>query len=350
MKLFTYILAIFMTFNCGNLLPKKNNDSKNQNLLLGAVALSQSSFPNIEKLYFKAILDKHEIDCGSHTYTLPQSQVVQVKDFRLFIEDIQFIKSDGTKIPFIFNNVEMYQIRQNEKQAAMLDFTKVGSGACTQTSDNDTVHTAIQGNAPGGIYKGVEITVGVPKELNHQDPSAQSSSSPLRAGTGMTWSWQAGYKFAKIEFAISNNGTPTNDIFRLHLGSTNCTGTAPNVNCANSYRAKLVVEPNGGFNTANDTLVIDVDELFKGNGGVPTSAFGTGVSLSCMPIGNGSGTGGTPQTCGPILKNLGISPGSQAGFGSNLVTETGVGTINETTRQPILKVLRDVTIEHDHNH
>lgn len=349
MKLFLIITIITSILAIG--CKKEKDDSKQRNLLLGAVVLANQT-PSVESLNFKAILNNHEVECGSHTYTLPGTQVVQIKDFRFFVEDIQFVRADGSKVPFKFTNVDEYQAVEGDKQVALLDFVATpqgGSGACTGNSDNDKTHRTIKGTAPGGTYKGVEITIGVPQSMNHQDPSQRPATHPLRSGTGLQWNWQAGYKFMKIELAISNNGTPTNDIFRLHLGSTNCTGTVPNVTCANSYRPTLVLEPNGGFDPAKDVIVFDGDELFKQNGGVPTSAFGTGTSLSCMPIGNGAGTGGTPVTCGPILKNLGLNPGTQAGFSNTLVTETGVGTVNPITRQPILKVLRDLDI-HGHDH
>lgn len=345
MKLLLILVSLIAVLNCNAGTFKKEDDNgKQRNLLLGAIVLSQSTTP-LELLNFKAVIGEHEVECGNHTYTLPGTQVVQIKDFRFFVEDVQFVRNDGSKVPFKFTPVEEYQAAEGDKQVALLDFTKAGFGACTGTSDNDKVNTSIRGTAPGGIYKKVEVTIGVPKEMNHQDPSQRGANHPLRSGTGMGWNWQAGYKYMRIELTA----TP-NDTFKLHLGSTNCTGTIPNVSCANSYRPTLVLEPIGGFDTSKDTIVFDGKELFSNaNGGVPTSAFGPGQSLSCMPIGNGQGNNGTPTTCGPILKNLGLNPGTQAGFSNTLVTETGVGTVNETTRQPILKVLRDITI-HEHGH
>ncbi|MCX8000739.1 MAG: metallo-mystery pair system four-Cys motif protein, partial [Leptospiraceae bacterium] len=297
-----YLLILLIVFaNFCNLPPfsKKEDDSKSRNLLLlGAIAVSQPSYPNLETLYFKAILNNHEIECGSHTYTLPAGQTVQIRDFRMFVQDVQFVKFDGTKVPFTFSNVEKYQVREGNDQVGLLDFTKVGSGACSGTSDDDTTNKSIKGSAPGGIYKRVEITLGVPQSMNHQDPSQRSSSHPLRSGTGLTWNWQAGYKFMRIELEVPNFSPVTRLL--LHLGSTACNGAIPNVTCNNPYRPTLIVEPKGGFDTTKDTIVFDADELFKSNGGLPTSAFSAGTSLSCMPIGNGAGTGGTPQTCGPI--------------------------------------------------
>ncbi|MCX8000861.1 MAG: hypothetical protein N3A69_18290, partial [Leptospiraceae bacterium] len=189
-----FLLLLVITAFCNLPFSKKEDDSKNRNLLLGAILLSQPSYPNLETLYFKAILNNHEIDCGAHTYSLPAGQTVQIRDFRMFVQDVQFVKFDGTKVPFVFSNVGRYQAREGNDQVAMLDFTKVGSGACSGTSDDDSTNKNIKGSAPGGVYKRVEVTFGVPQNMNHQDPSQRTSSHPLRSGTGLQWNWQAGYK------------------------------------------------------------------------------------------------------------------------------------------------------------
>jgi uncharacterized repeat protein (TIGR04052 family) len=336
MKLWLLSLGLIISF-CQ---PKKD-DTSTRNLLFGLTALSQQT--NVNTLNFRSVMDNQELECGTRKYKMPKGQEVFIRDFRLFVEDIQFVRSDGVKVSFQMDNVDKYQIARLGKQLGLLDFTKLGDGACNGTSDDVTTHTSLKGAVPSGVYKQVELTVGVPSNWNHLDPTAEPSSSPLRAGTGLTWNWTTGYKFARFEFNLASDQTKR---LVVHIGSTNCTGSAPDVNCANSYRPNLVLEPQGGFDPSKDTIVFVVDELFsEENGGIPESAFGANSSLSCMPIGNGTGTGGTPETCGPILKNLGLNPGAQAGFGSNLVTESGVGTVNPNTRRPILKVLRDLTID-----
>lgn len=339
-------LTLFVTLSCETVFPTSQNENNTDLAVLSALAghFTESPSPHpVGTIRFSAELDGREITCGSQVYNLPSGQSVQIRDFRFFVQDIQLIRNDGTKIVVAMENVDQYQIREGSHQVALLDFSRVGQGKCTGTSDNDSVWKQITARFPQENYKGFEITIGVPGALNHRDFSQQPATSPLRAATGMTWSWLAGYKFLRVELESSTATTR----MVVHLGSTNCTGDTSiafgnpgGVSCANPYRATYRIEPTGGYNPNTDTITVDASELFRGNGGVPTAAFQNGTDLSCMPIGNGTGTGGTPATCGPILKNLGIVPGTQAGFGSSLVTETNVGTVDTSTQQPFFKIVK----------
>lgn len=322
-------LSIFSFQSCN----QNKGNSDDNNLLIGLFALAGQSVPG--KIKFKATLNSKDVECGSTTYTLPGGQVVQMRDLRLFIQEVRLILNDGSKRKVTITPKDNFQIVEGENAVALLDFTKVGSGKCTGTSDDGETNTLISANFPKGNYKGIEFDIGVPPKLNHIDPSQQSSKSPLKSATGLTWSWLSGYKF--IRFELTANATN----FLLHLGSTNCTGdiNAGTVTCANSYRPTIVIEPTGGFNPDSDTITMDLDEIFRGNGGVPTSAYADGTVLQCMPIGNaGSGANGNPTTCGPILKNLGLVPGTVGGAAA--AADSGKGTVNLETLQPIFKVVR----------
>lgn len=334
------LLIIITFFNyCGVIGNSNKKDDSTRNTFLALFALSQ--LPQQGEIKFNAILNSKAVECGDTTYTLPGTQVVQIRDFRFFVQDIRLVGFDGSKSSVSFNQVDNFQYLEGSNQVALLDFTKVGSGKCTGTSDDALTNTKIAGLMKKGTFKGLEIDIGVPQAFNHRDSTKQASTNPLKSATGLTWAWTTGYKFMRIEL------TATSTNFVLHLGSTNCSGDQTiefgktgAVSCANSYRPTIVIEPTGGFNPDTDTITIDADELFRGNGGVPSSAYASGTALSCMPIGNGSGNNGTSATCGPILKNLGLKPGSQAGFSSSLVSESGVGTVDLTTQQGIFKVIK----------
>ncbi len=336
-KITSFIILFLFFINCNVINPKKEDKSTNN--LLTLFALTQ--IPQQGEIKFNAILNSKAVECGDTTYTLPGGQVVQMRDFRFFIQAARLINYDGTKSAVTFNSIDNFQYTEGANQVALLDFTKVGSGKCIGTSDDDKTNIKISGSFLKGNFKGIELDIGVPGAFNHRDSSKQLSTNPLRSATGLTWAWTTGYKFMRIEL------TATSTNFVLHLGSTNCTGDSSieygqpgAVTCANSYRPTIVIEPTGGFNPDTDTITIDADEFFRGNGGVPTSAYASGTALSCMPIGNGAGTGGTAATCGPILKNLGLVPGTKTGFTSALATETGVGTVDLSIQQPIFKVVK----------
>ena len=63
----------------------------------------------------------------------------------------------------------------------------------------------------------------MPFALNHTD--APAVPAPLNSAA-MAWSWQAGRKFTKIEFADPGGatGTWTAKSFFVHLGSSGCQG------------------------------------------------------------------------------------------------------------------------------
>lgn len=59
----------------------------------------------------------------------------------------------------------------------------------------------------------LSFTLGLPFELNHQNPL--TASSPLNH-SDMFWSWQLGYKFLRLDLQGPQQG------FAFHLGSTGC--------------------------------------------------------------------------------------------------------------------------------
>ena len=80
----------------------------------------------------------------------------------------------------------------------------------------------------------LRATIGVPFELNHQNPLTQSS--PLN-DSNMFWVWQTGHKFIRLELAAQD------DFWVFHLGSTGCTSAsalrAPNSKCRYPNRASI---------------------------------------------------------------------------------------------------------------
>lgn len=348
-KILVLNAIVLLTSHCN-----QKSDDSNENLILGLVAGRQLGIQQAStfqgNLKFNAIFDGRPIACGEQIYTMPGGQEVHIRDFRFFIQDIQFVRPSGKKVRFQMNSVDNWQITDSSgDQLALIDFTTVGKGRCVGTSDTPETRTIISGRIPNERFESVEITIGVPNRWNHIDPTQQPATSPLKSATGLTWNWLAGYKFIRLELE-GTAAIAANRRLLLHLGSTNCNGDINipfgqpgSVSCKNPYRPTLVLKPEGGFNPAVDTILIDVDEFFRGNGGVPLTSYdpnaATPVPLSCMPIGNGAGLNGNPTTCGPILRNLGLKPGTQAGFNNILVNEENVGTINLETQQPILRKL-----------
>lgn len=154
---------------------------------------------------------------------------------------------------------------------ALLDFEDA-TGACANGTAE--VNTVVKGTVPDGMYAGLAFDIGLPFDQNHAD--ATLAVSPLNL-TAMFWSWQAGYKFIKID--LSTSGRPIAPPMKmdgsmkgmdmskppegwsLHLGSTGCAAatqtSSPAAECANPNRiaVKLV-----GFMpgmAGMDTVVLD---------------------------------------------------------------------------------------------
>lgn len=189
---------------------------------------------------------------------------VTASDFRLYVSNAALIRTDGTVVPLTLEQDGKWQHRD----VALIDFES-GAGNCV----NGTPETRdiLVGTVPTGQYKGLKLTIGVPFDLNHNDPTL--APSPLNL-TSMFWTWQGGYKFIKIDMATGGAPVTMPDKadahaapqasakqdatgFSLHLGSTMCQSpsrtTAPS-SCANSNRIEVTFE---AFDPTKNVVVFD---------------------------------------------------------------------------------------------
>jgi hypothetical protein len=121
----------------------------------------------------------------------------RLHDARFYISEIALIDRDGKETP-----VELEKSDWQFANVALLDFDDK-SGNC---QGSPATNAQVKGTVPAGRYKGLRFTLGVPvfgrdaagKEvsLNHSDTS--TAPAPLDLPS-MSWSWQAGRKFVKIE-------------------------------------------------------------------------------------------------------------------------------------------------------
>jgi len=130
------------------------------------------------------------------------------------------------------------------------------------------------GTVPAGEYRGLVFEIGVPFELNHQDPTLVPA--PLKF-TALTWPWSVGYKFTTIDFDTKPAGArtmvpipnSTESIsasgFSVHLGSTDCVSSGfrvpPRAPCANPNRPTFRFE---SFDVEKQVVVMDLGALLAG--------------------------------------------------------------------------------------
>lgn len=259
-------------------------------------------------IQFTARIGEEAVACGVTYAGLGVGQTdVQVADFRFYVADVRLIDADGGETPLAFDQDGLWQY----ENVALLDFEDGGEG-CGEGGNvalNDTVY----GTAPPGEYTGVAFTLGVPFALNHQDVTA--APAPLNLGA-MFWSWQGGYKFARIDLLTEATELPG---YFIHLGSTGCESAssvvAPEKACARPNRVEVRLE---GFDPARDVIVADLASLVAG----VDLGDNTPEPPGCM-------SGPTDPDCAAVF----------AGFGLSL--ETGVCADDDCAGQAFFRVLPD---------
>lgn len=280
------------------------------------------------------------VECGRDIAGLGTGgQPAQLHDARFYIAAPALIDAAGHEVP-----IELEQNDWQYANLALLDFENK-TGKCVGSADiNDT----IKGSAPRGRYKGFSFVIGVPSVIQDKDgkdvilnhSNFATAPAPLDLQS-MTWNWQAGRKFIKIEvdpdggvtrppppaknpalaangpgapagdktdgpppmadapktapLRVNSDGTITVSTWMLHLGSTGCRGDATKgeiTSCANPNRVPVKL---ASFDSAKQRVVLDLKPLFAGIDLGKDQGFSTG----CM-------SGPADPECTPMFENLGL--------------------------------------------
>jgi uncharacterized repeat protein (TIGR04052 family) len=231
---------------------------------------------------FEAKIGDAVFDCAATHPDLGSPAITaKITDFRFYVHSVRLLPKDGGAAAL----VELTQdgLWQYE-DLALLDFEN-RAGACT----NGTTETnmVIRGKAKSGTYSGVEFVLGVPPELNHGD--AATAPSPLNL-SGLFWSWNAGYKFLRVDAVPEGSATA----FNVHLGSTGCAEDpgGQGTSCARTNTPKVQVtgfDPLAGKVVVDYGVLVSANDLSKDGGGAP----------GCM-------AGEDDPECAPIFDRLGI--------------------------------------------
>lgn len=207
-------------------------------------------------------------------------------DFRFYLHSVELLQADGTATP-----LELADSPFQTDGLVLIDFEDK-SGPCANGTTE--TNTAITGTAPAGDYTGVRFVLGVPFDLNHNDPTL--AASPLNL-TSMHWNWEGGYKFMRMDAASSGL-----DDTRIHLGSTGCMSddAAAVTGCANENRPTVTLD---NFDIDSGTIVADLGALLAGS---DIDANTDMTAPGCMSAPD------DPE-CAPIFERLGLT-GDQAFF------------------------------------
>lgn len=164
------------------------------------------------------------------TYQNPAGNTYLVNLLRFYLSNVALVKRDGSEV-----------------KAEGLTLAEFKQGGSVQDV------TVMKMDVPAGDYAGIRFNVGVPRELNHLDAAKQQA--PLGVGSGMYWSWNAGYIFYRFEGKFMKGNTPTP--FLMHMGTDDA---LQHVNLADleGYSTPIKVPETGGSVRVN----LDVSKVF----------------------------------------------------------------------------------------
>lgn len=254
----------------------------------GADAGSDSALTQAVALTIAATVGGVEARCGTVYSGLGSNKTgaqasAQLADARLFVSNLALQNAAGQWVA-----VALDASIWHRDGVALLDLEDA-TAACKDTGTPET-NRQLTGKVPAGTYTALRFEVGVPFAQNHSD---NALSDPPLSTPGMFWTWQAGYKFVRVDWKLASGKR-----WNVHVGSTGCVSAspvqAPKAPCAKPNRAQVVLPLPAG---PEATLQLDLGQLLHG---VDLANDTTGTAAGCM-----SGVGEAAD-CAPSWQALGM--------------------------------------------
>ncbi len=258
---------------------------------------SQQTATQPVELRFVAEVNGQSFECGQSYKNIGTTRSTMTPtDFRMFVSQVHLMTAEGKAVPVQLVQDNTWQL----EGIALLDFEN-GQGPCR--NGTPPMNTVVRGTAPAGQYTGVKLTVGVPFERNHGDPTV--APAPL-SSTAMFWTWQGGYKFLKFDTATSGrpiqsakpaaDGGGNASGFSVHLGSTMCASpsrTQAPTACQNPNRIDVTLTD---FDLKKNQVVVDIGRVLAGSN-VDVNAPKTSPGCMSFP---------KDADCPPIMNAMGL--------------------------------------------
>jgi len=253
-------------------------------LLMSIAPLAFSADQQSVSIHFQAMVGERKFACGqSYVGIGTTHSKITPRDFRFYVHNLRLTDASGKEVPVELDQDGKWQL----DDLALLDFEDASAGCVNGTPE---MNDHVSGKVPAGRYSGLRFTLGVPFNKNHTELTSQPS--PLNL-TAMNWVWNAGRKFARIEFTSS--GMPRGWV--IHLGSTGCTPnqtkTTVPTQCSEPNRPEIEI---AGFDAGQDVVIADLATLLK-DSNVDTNQPNT--PAGCMSAPNDG-------DCGPLFANFGL--------------------------------------------
>ena len=236
-----------------------------------AVAADAGEAPTTVSIRFGAEVAGAPFRCGLSYANIGLAHArVTPTDFRFYVSDVALIDRNGRAAPVALAQDGIWQYRN----VALLDFED-GTGPCG--GGNSGLNDRVRGEAAKGDYVGVRFTLGLPFDLNHGDGT--TAPAPLDQ-TAMFWTWQAGYRFLKVDLAgDAAQGGQGASGYAAHLGDTGCVGPGASQRPTNCAHRNQVVVTFVRFDANRDVVVGDLARLLAN---VDTTRNAPGTAPGCM--------------------------------------------------------------------
>ena len=271
-------------------------------VLASLTPLAFSAESQSVSIQFRAMVGDKKFACGQSYEGIGTTRSrITPRDFRFYVHNLRLIDESGNPVPLDLDQDGKWQL----DDLALLDFEDASAGCINGTPE---MNDHVSGHVPAGHYSGLRFTLGVPFNKNHTELTSQPS--PLNL-TAMNWVWNAGRKFARIEFTSS--GMPRGWV--IHLGSTGCrpnqTKTTVPTQCSQPNRPEIEI---AGFDPGQDVVIADLASLLK-DSNVDTNQPNT--EAGCMSAPNDG-------DCVGLFANLGLPfTGKPAGVQKFMRTQRG---------------------------
>lgn len=245
-----------------------------------------ASDEQVVEIPFRATVGDEDFDCNK-TYTLGEdSTQVQPKDFRYFVSDIKFVKSDGTKVDLKLEQDGKWQTGS----VALLDYATTDANCAKSSSPDSETRKVVRGVIKKGDYTGIEFALGLDDVTNHLD---SATAEPPLNNPGMWWSWKGGYKELRLELTVLSDGTAKGKDYLVHHGATSCSGNSPETyKCTHENNATISLSGN----PLESGVKFDIAQYFEGEN-IQTDL---GSTFGCMSFPG-------DKDCEFLFANLGLT-------------------------------------------
>jgi cytochrome c peroxidase len=245
------------------------------------------------ELQFDARIGSQRVACGAPLAGVGENgRTTSLKDLRFFVHDVQLIDGKGKHVA-----LEMPNDEWQFKNVALLDFEDK-TGDCKNGSPQ--TNALIRGKAPAGDYKSISFRVGVPSDLNHEDPGK------LRAPLGdnsLYWGWKLGFIFLRLDLAMADTSSDQAAAFEVHLGADQCSSTKGTYACGRPNVPEVTLS---GFDWERDKVVFDLAALLE-QVTVASRPLQPPNMMSTPPEGvAGCASGDSDPDCEPVFSAFGL--------------------------------------------